>query len=98
MQANITALEARQPEHPALRRYAEVARILTGGESATGQDGVKWTRELVTRLKIPGLSTYGMGTAQFPEAVEKTLKASSFKGNPIALTEKELWGILEKSL
>ncbi len=98
MHANIEALETRQPEHPALARYVEVARILTGEETAAPQDGVHWASQLVDTLKIPGLSEYGMNEGKFPEAVEKTMKANSFKGNPIALNEKELWGILEKAL
>jgi alcohol dehydrogenase class IV len=98
MEANIEALQTRQPEHPALGRYVEIARILTGEKEATAPDGVRWTTELVETLKIPGLSTYGMNEKIFPEAVEKTTKANSFKGNPIALEEEELTLILEKAL
>jgi alcohol dehydrogenase class IV len=97
MDANIKALEARQPEHPSLKRYEEVAKILTGNESASAHDGVAWTNQLVNDLKVPGLSKYGMDETKFGEAIEKTLKASSFKGNPIALKENELMEILEKS-
>jgi alcohol dehydrogenase class IV len=98
MEANIRALETRQPEHPALGRYFEIAQILTGEKEATARDGVKWTAELVDILKIPGLSKYGISEGDFPEAVEKTMKANSFKGNPIALNEMELREILEKAL
>jgi alcohol dehydrogenase class IV len=98
METNIRALETRQPEHPALGRYAEIARILTGDKEATAQDGVRWTSELVKTLKIHGLSAYGMNEKNFPEAVEKTMKANSFKGNPIALDKEELMLILEKAL
>jgi len=98
MEANIKALETRQPKHPALGRYVEIAKILTGEKEATAREGVRWTRELVNTLKIPGLSKYGMSEKDFPEAVEKTMKANSFKGNPIALNEKELREILEKAL
>jgi len=98
MDANIGALETRQPEHPALNRYAEVAKILTDVETATARDGVTWTKELVSALKIPGLSEYGMSQGNFAEAIEKTLKASSSKSNPIALNENELREILEKAL
>jgi len=98
MEANIRALEAVQPEHPALRRYAEVAQILTGAKDATALDGAQWTGELVNALKIPRLSTYGMRPEDFPEAVRKTQKANSFKGNPVALAEKELTAILERAL
>ena len=98
MEANIKALETRQPEHPAIARYTEIAQILTGNKNASALDGVKWTSELVNALNIPVLSAYGMSEENFPEAVEKTMKANSFKGNPIALNEEELKGILEKAL
>jgi len=98
MEANIKALETRQPEHPAIARYIEIAQILTDDKTATALDGVKWTSELVSELNIPMLSTYGMSRENFPEAVEKTMKANSFKGNPIALNEAELRGILEKAI
>jgi alcohol dehydrogenase class IV len=98
METNIRALETRQPEHPILGRYIEIARILTAEKEATAEDGVRWTSELVKTLKIPGLSAYGMSEKNFPEAVEKTMTANSFKGNPIALEREELMLILEKAL
>lgn len=98
MEANFKALETRQPSHPALQRYAEISRLLTGEDSATTQDGIEWTRQVVRDLNIPPLSQYGLRAEQIPEAVEKTLQASSFKGNPIPLTETELAEILEKAL
>ena len=98
MEANLQALQARQPGHPALERYREVAQILTGEKDATIQDGVQWVSELVHALKIPSLSTFGISPENFPEAVQKTQKASSFKGNPIPLNEQELTRILEQAL
>ena len=97
MDANIKAMESRQPGHPALGRYEEIARILTGSWGASAQDGVLWTRELVNDLKIPRLSAYGMQPEDFSEAVQKTQRANSSKGNPIALEETELREILEKA-
>ncbi|HEY3473554.1 MAG TPA: iron-containing alcohol dehydrogenase [Anaerolineales bacterium] len=100
MKANIKALETRQPAHPALGRYLEIAQILTGEKDATALDGAVWVRELVDELKIPRLSTYGMGPEDFAlrEAVQKTQNANSFKGNPIVLDERELTEILERAL
>lgn len=98
MEANLGALMSRQPVHPALARYAEIAQILTGNSDATASDGVAWVSDLVRDLNIPPLSSYGMSRADFPEAVEKTLKASSTKGNPIPLIEGELTEILEKAV
>jgi alcohol dehydrogenase class IV len=71
---------------------------LTTDPDASAADGIRWVTELVRDLNIPSLSVYGMGHEHLPEAVEKTLKASSTKGNPIPLTEIELTGILERAL
>lgn len=98
MEANITALETRQPEHSALPRYVEIAQVLTGEKDAAARDGARWASELVDALNIPRLSTYGMRPEDFPEAVQKTQKANSFKGNPIMLNKEELMLILEKAL
>ena len=98
MEANIKALQERQPENIALQRYVEIAQIITGDKNASAEDGVKWVSDLVEELKIPSLSAHGMNESHFPEAVEKTLNANSTKGNPIALNELELIDILEKSL
>ena len=76
----------------------EIAQILTGERDATAQEGATWTSKFVNDLKIPRLSAYGMKPEDFPEVVEKTQKANSFKGNPIVLNEKELIAILEQAL
>lgn len=98
MEGNIRAMETRQPDAPALGRYIEIAQILTGSQDAAALDGVEWAGKLVEELKIPRLSAYGMTPEDFEEAVQKTEKASSFKGNPVTLTAKELTSILEQAL
>jgi alcohol dehydrogenase class IV len=98
MDANINALEARQPEHPAIARYAEIAQILTGDKNATVLDGLEWVHNLVNMLNIPALAAYGMSKADFSEAVENTMKANSFKGNPIPLNRDDLLTILEQAI
>ncbi len=98
MDANIRAMEMRQPDHPALERYTEIAQILTADGKATAPDGAVWVRDVVEDLKIPRLSAYGMRPEDFREAVQKTQKANSFKGNPIVLEESELTQILERAL
>lgn len=98
MAANIVALRARQPESLAVQRYDEVARLLTGSEAATASDGAIWVGELCEALDVPGLSSYGLAQADFPDLVEKSARSSSMKGNPIVLTTEELGSILEQAL
>ncbi|MCB9421981.1 MAG: iron-containing alcohol dehydrogenase [Ardenticatenaceae bacterium] len=98
IEANVRALQSRQPENPALQRYTEIARILTGDPAATVQDGVQWIQSLCADLQIPGLATYGLTANDLPTVVNQSKNASSMKGNPIQLSEAELMHILEQAL
>jgi alcohol dehydrogenase class IV len=98
MAANLRAARARQPDGATPRRYAEVARLLTGDSAATAEDGVRWVRALVAELHIPGLSAYGLKTEHFPWLVARAVPASSMKANPLPLTPDELTAILAESL
>jgi alcohol dehydrogenase class IV len=95
--ANCRALNSRAPGHPALERYTEVARLLTGRSQAGIDDGIEWVRQLVTDLRIPPLGTYGLGPAQTAELVEKANRASSMKANPVPLTPAELEDLLAQA-
>ncbi len=95
---NVNALREWSAENPALERYAEIAKLLTGNENATIDDGVEWLRETCTLLDIPGLSTYGIRESDIPGLVAKSKNASSMKGNPIPLTDDELATILRLAL
>jgi alcohol dehydrogenase class IV len=98
MEVNIRALRARAPESESLRRYEEVARLLTGKPSAGADDGVQWVREICQELNIPRLSAYGIRDADVPVLVERAARASSMKGNPIVLTPEELGEVLAGAL
>ncbi len=98
MGANVAALRARIPDSPALGRYAEVARLLTGDQDATAADGVAWVEQLCAELAVPSLSTIGLGEQDIPDAVAKARRASSMKPNPVELSEAELTEILRRAL
>ena len=98
MEANLKALELRQAGHPSISRYDEIAQIVTGNGKACAQDGLNWVADLARELSIPPLAAHGLSDSQIPEAVEKTMKASSTKGNPIVLTEAELREVLERAM
>lgn len=98
MTVNVRALREREPDNPALARYADIACLLTGAPDAWAEDAVTWSAELCRELAIPGLATYGVTPTEFPVIVAAAVRASSMKGNPIALTEAELLEILERAL
>jgi alcohol dehydrogenase class IV len=96
--ANIRALLTRAPAHPALSRYAELARILTGEPSAGIEDGVEWLQGLRAQLAIPGLGHYGFRLQDASLLVTKAQAASSMKANPLPLTDAELHAILAEAV
>ena len=98
MKANINALQDREPDNPALPRFDEIARMITGDDSATAQMAMDWIDETSEQFQIPKLSTYGIQEANFGVIIEKSAVSSSMKGNPLTLTNDELYKILKLAL
>lgn len=98
MVANVAALRARAPQHPALERYAAIARLLTGRNEASVQDGIDWVSALCAELDVPPLRSWGITEADLPGVVEKAARASSMKANPLPLTGEELLGVITAAL
>jgi alcohol dehydrogenase class IV len=98
MAINIQALRGRAPEHEALRKYRDSARILTDCATAEPEDGAKWVAALCQQLSIAPLGAHGLDLKQLPALVEKAAQANSMKGNPIPLTAKELTKIAQRAL
>lgn len=96
--ANVRALEERDPQSPVLKRYDEVAALLTGNPEANAHEGVAWLEQLCGDLQIPSLTCFGIGENDLKELVEKSQRASSMKGNPVHLTDEELIGIIREVL
>jgi alcohol dehydrogenase class IV len=94
MVVNLRALRAREPKGEGLRRYTQLAQVLTGDPAASADDGVCWVQELCADLRIPSLRGLGVRAQDFPELVEKASKASSMKGNPLPLQLNEMHEIL----
>ena len=95
---NIRALRRRQPHSASLSRYTEIARLLTGQAAATGEEGVRWVRELCADLRIPPLRSYGLRAEDVSELCQKAAQASSMKANPLPLTADELREILSSAI
>ena len=94
MAANVAALQARVPQHPALERYAVVARLLTGRNDATAEDGIHWVRSLCIELNIPALRSWGITEADLPGIVKEAAHASSMQANTLPLTDEELLALV----
>jgi alcohol dehydrogenase class IV len=97
VETNIAALKDREAQNPALVKFGEIARLLTGNPCAVAQDAVGWLQNLCDELKIPGLKSYGFQPNEIPQIVEKSAQASSMKGNPLKLTQAEMESILARA-
>jgi alcohol dehydrogenase len=98
---NIAALEAREPDNPALPKYAEIGRRFAMQKGLNGRDArdflVTTLRQWETQLDLPRLAAYGIAAADFQRIVASS-RGSSMKTNPIVLTDAEISGILEARL
>ena len=94
VEANVRALRDREPDSPALRRYAHVAALLTGQDDASVEEAADWVRETVAALGVPSLTALGLQAAQHAEVAEKAVRSSSMQGNPVPLSEDELLAVL----
>ena len=97
VEANVRALRSAQPASPALSRYAEASRLLTGDAGAAIEDGIAWIRQTVTQLRIPRLHEFGLRPGDFGDIAASAMKASSTQGNPVVLTESDLSAILAEA-
>ncbi len=95
---NARALAAREPENPALERYAQIARLALVDPAATVAGLSRLLEEMRSALRIPGLRAYGIGEDDLDVLVEKSAPASSMKANPLTLTREEMREILERAL
>jgi len=98
---NIRALQEREPDSPALKKYARVAGFLNGceyddtSEACAGLVSVlrKWTE----KLDLPHLGSYGMMASHISKVVANS-RGSSMKTNPINLTDHEIAEIVSRRL
>jgi alcohol dehydrogenase class IV len=90
IEANVRVLRSGPAGRPALDRYAEVARLLTGQPAATIDDGLTWIRETVTRLAIPGLAAFGVRAQDADDIAAQAARSSSMQGNPVPLSHDDL--------
>ncbi|VAW89272.1 Alcohol dehydrogenase [hydrothermal vent metagenome] len=98
---NIQAMQQREPNNPALKRYADLAEWLTGkqfkDQTAAHAALITLLRKWVTRLKLPRLSSYQISETDFPRIIDNA-RGSSMKTNPIVLTDDEIRAILNARL
>jgi alcohol dehydrogenase class IV len=98
IEANVRALQDRASNSPALARFDEIARILTGENTSRAPDAISWIQGLCAEFGLPGLRKYGLSQEDLPALAAQAKKASSMKGNPIELRVEELIEVLRRAM
>ena len=82
-------------------KYAETGRRLAMQKGLNGKDAreylVTTLRQWQEQLRLPRLSAYRIGAADFPRIVANS-RGGSMKTNPIVLNDAEVTGILAARL
>jgi len=98
---NIRALEEREPESPALDKYALVAGLVADGAGSDGPSArralVKALRTWTEKLGLAPLSSFAVQDGHIARVVSAS-RGSSMKTNPIVLTDAEIAEIVRRRL
>lgn len=98
LEMNLRALHSRQPTSPSLDKLNEVARWLTERSDATADDCTPACAALALELGIPPLRQWGVNDTTVSAIAAETVRASSTKANPIAVSADELASALRAAL
>jgi alcohol dehydrogenase class IV len=100
--ANVVGLREESTDHPALARYAEIGRTLTGEATLPDSEaidaGVAWLAESACELGIPPLGQFGLTAEDIPQMVALAGKSSSMRYNPVKLSEQVLVDVLTRAM
>jgi alcohol dehydrogenase len=97
---NVRALQERQPDSPALARYARIGRLFSGRhmeDAAARAFLVELLKEWSVRLRMQPLRAYGITEADLDRIVANS-RGSSMKTNPVVLTDGEVREVLLRCL
>lgn len=98
LEVNYRAIFQRAGGSEILRRFGELAALITGIDGAPVERAISEVHTLARKLNIPPLSAYGVNERHFPQLCQRAAQASSMKANPILLTDEELAAILRAAL
>lgn len=98
---NIAALRAREPDNPALVKYARLAEILCERRIREPEAAYRALTDLLDdwteRLQLPRLTRYQVQRGDFPRIAANS-RGSSMKTNPIVLTDDEIMQVLAERI
>lgn len=96
---NIQAMKQREPQNIAIKKYADVGKLLKNKENMGDGEAcealVETLADWTQHMELPRLSQYGVSEDDFALIVANS-RGSSMKTNPILLTDEEIATILSQ--
>ncbi len=100
-EVNIHTMLVREPENPALAKYARLGEVLCQRRHPSPEAArnalIDLLQNWTTRMRLPPLSKYGVGENGLDHIVAHS-RGSSMKTNPIVLTDDEIKTVLRMRL
>jgi len=97
VEMNIRRLRKEAPAHPTLEKYRRIGEIFVPDSREPLEELARVLRDLVTRMCVPGLGSWGLTPEGIPGVVKKS-RGSSMRFNPVVLMDDELATILEAAM
>ena len=98
---NLMALQERDPNNSAWRKYARAGDLLHGRHFPSPEEGhaalLALLDEWTGRLNLPRLSAYGIQDSDFAHVVAHS-RGSSMKTNPLVLSDEEITAVMRQRL
>ena len=85
-------------ESSANKKMIMIGKVLLDSEAHDINETIDYLKDLVEKLKIDHLQSFGVHAKDFPAIIEHSLSSSSMKGNPVPLSREQIKRILEKAL
>jgi len=100
-ETNIGAMRAREPQHPALGKYAAVGRLMSDHQEFSEDEAlqalVEQLQSWTITMGLARLGRYGVRSEDIGRIVADS-RGSSMKTNPIVLEDEEIARIVEERL
>ncbi|HCB15286.1 MAG TPA: alcohol dehydrogenase [Gammaproteobacteria bacterium] len=98
---NLAALQERDPDNPAWRKYARAGDLLHGRHFPSIEEGhaalLALLDEWTERLNLPRLNAYGIRESDFAHVVAHS-RGGSMKTNPLVLSDAEIAKVMQQRL
>ncbi len=98
---NIRAMKEREPNNPALSKYAVIGRLFSQNNALSDIDAqialVQLLKQWTEHLAMPSLHEYGVKVTNFERIIDN-ISGGSMATNPIVLTRQELTDLLSSRL